>query len=108
MSTLHNDYKQRLLSARQNPQFTQQALERVISAMGSLATSEQWQDVQRIVSRQLHPPPKELVCYCLGDLSEQSVAYQLAFFLLLANLFAIPSSSRLVFDPGKSLDIYSG
>jgi hypothetical protein len=41
----------------------------------------------------------ELVCFCLGDLESPSVAYQLAFYLLLANELKIAPERRLVFDP---------
>ena len=52
-----------------------------------------------ILDTKIRTPPQEIVCYCLGDLNEARVRFQLAFLLLVSNHFGIPSSGRLVYDP---------
>jgi hypothetical protein len=95
-----NRWKLQLEAARKDPLFVRTAVEQIISAMGALAVSERWQSIRAVLDQQVQPPPQELVCYCLGDVAEEQVAYQLAFFLLLANHWGIRNTGRLVYDPG--------
>lgn len=82
--------------------FVRNAVQQIISAMGALAVSERWQSIRAVLDRQVQPPPQELVCYCLGDVAEEQVAYQLALFLLLANHWGIRNTERLVYDPAHA------
>ena len=52
-----------------------------------------------VLDEKIKTPPQEIVCYCLGDLNDETVRFQLAFLLLVSNHFAIPPSGRLVYDP---------
>jgi hypothetical protein len=96
-------YLDRYQAARENPFFVSRALEQIIACLGELTTATRWGAVRSALDKALKATsstqPEELVCYCLGDLSELGVAFQLAFFLLIANQFAIPPARRLIFDP---------
>jgi hypothetical protein len=92
--------------AREEPFFVSRAVEQIIACLGELTTATRWGEVRSSVDKMFKKSsarrstkPEELVCYCLGDLSELGVAFQLAFFLLIAHQFAIPPARRLVFDP---------
>lgn len=93
-------------AAREDPLFVSRSIEQIIECLGELATATHWGRVRTTMDRMLKKPneqynmePEELVCYCLGDLSELNVAFQLAFFLQIAHHFAIPPARRFVFDP---------
>ena len=91
-------YRHLVLSAAQDPFLVSRAVQQVVSCLGELATSQRWVEVRSTLRSHLQATD-EMVCYCLGPLGEVSIAYQLAFFLLLANHYEIPPSKRLVFDP---------
>ncbi len=95
---IRRSYLERYRSAREDdPFFVSRAVEQIIACLAELTTATRWLDVRKAILGQ--KPAEELVCYCLGDLSELQVAFQLAFCLLIANHFAIPPERRLVFDP---------
>lgn len=104
--SFEEERKNNAKSARDNPFFVSQVVEQVIASLGELATSNRWLTVRTTIDNVLQQAsdcykakPEEIVCYCLGDLSEHNVSFQLAFLLLMANQLAIPPSRRLVFDP---------
>jgi hypothetical protein len=91
------EYLTRYKEIREDPFFVPRAMEQIIACLAELTTATRWDAVRNALVKA--GPSEELVCYCLGDLSELNVAFQLAFFLLIANLFGIPSEKRLIFDP---------
>jgi len=94
-------YQERVNRSRKDPFFISRSVERVVTSMGALCTSQRWLEVREILDTHLvsSSPITEMVCYCLGDIEQCGVPYQLAFFLLLANHLKVPAERRLVFDP---------
>ena len=90
-------YLERYRAEREDPFFTTRAIEQIISCLAELTTATKWSEVRNaLVSKEA---AEEVVCYCLGDLSELGVAFQLAFLLLISNNYGIPPEKRLVYDP---------
>jgi len=95
-------YQREYRIAREDPFFVPRSMKQIMECQGELNSSDRFVEVRAVIDRileQTSKRPEELVCYCLGDLSELNVAFQLAFFLSIAHQFAIPPARRLVFDP---------
>eukprot|EP00746_Dinoflagellata_sp_MGD_P003807 gnl/MRDRNA2_/MRDRNA2_107378_c0_seq1.p1 gnl/MRDRNA2_/MRDRNA2_107378_c0~~gnl/MRDRNA2_/MRDRNA2_107378_c0_seq1.p1 ORF type:complete len:311 (+),score=32.00 gnl/MRDRNA2_/MRDRNA2_107378_c0_seq1:138-1070(+) len=98
----YNKYRSKYRIVREDPLFVPRSMKQIIECHGELNSSNRLVEVRAVINRilkQTSKRPEELVCYCLGDLSELNVAFQLAFFLSIAHQFAIPPTRRLVFDP---------
>jgi hypothetical protein len=77
-----------------------EAILQVTAHLGALGSSQRWNEVVRPgLLRQLQVPVEEIVCYALGLPQDSGFFWQIAFLLLMANVLAIPSAKRLVFDP---------
>lgn len=78
-------------------------LVRLAMAIAQQRGSDFWESLREALHKHWSSGPlahiEDLVCLCLGKLDDQASIYQLATFVLLAQLLGIPHERCLIYDP---------